>query len=169
MPISDLLPWNREKEKYALQKRDEFDPLDMQREMNQMIETFFEAPFTPAHMRRWLDEDTSFTPRVDVSESETEISIRADLPGMEEKDIHLTVESNTLTISGEKQMEKEEKERTFHRVERRFGSFTRTIGLPESMDYERIHASFKNGVLTVKIPKPESTVTQRKRIPIKAG
>jgi len=169
MPISDLLPWNRDKEKYAMQKREEVDPLDLQREMNRMIESFFDDPFRPLSTRRWLDEDRGFAPRMDVSESDKEICIRADMPGMDEKDIQISLENNTLTISGEKRTEKEEKGQTYHRMERRYGSFSRSIGLPEGVDFDKIDAKFKNGVLTVKLPKPEAVVTQRKRIPIKAG
>jgi len=169
MPISDLLPWNRDKEKYAIQKREEYDPLDMQREMNRMIESFFEDPFRPVSMKRWFDEDRSFMPRLDVSESDTEISIRADMPGMDEKDIHLSLENDTLTISGEKRIEKEEKDKTYHRMERRYGSFSRSVDLPSGVDIDKIEAKFKNGVLTVKIVRPETAVVQRKRIPIKAG
>lgn len=169
MPISDLLPWNRDKEKYAMQKREDADPLELQQEMNRMIESFFEDPFRPLSMRKWLDDDRGFSPRMDVSESDKEICIRADMPGMDEKDIHLSLENNTLTISGEKRVEKEEKGLTYHRMERSYGSFSRSIGLPEGVDFDRIDAKFKNGVLTVNIPKPETTAVQRKRIPIKAG
>lgn len=169
MPISDLLPWNRDKEKYALQKREEYDPLDMQREMNRIIESFLEDPFRPVSMQRWFDEDRTFMPRLDVSESETEISIRADMPGMDEKDIHLALENDMLMISGEKRIEKEEKGKTYHRMERRYGSFNRSVELPSGVDFDKIEAKFKNGVLTIKITKPETAVVQRKRIPIKAG
>jgi len=169
MPISDLLPWNRDKERYAIQRSDELDPLDFQRQMNRMFDTFFDEPFRPGMLRPLSETSGNFAPRLDISETDTEIRINADLPGMDENDIHLTLENNELTISGEKKTEKEEKGRTFHRLERRYGSFTRTIDLPIEVNIDQIDASFKKGVLVVTIPKPKETVSQRKRIPIKAG
>jgi HSP20 family protein len=169
MPISDLLPWNRDKEKYALQKRDEFDPFDLSRQMDAMMQDFFNQPFGMEPLRRALENESGFVPRMDISESEKEIQISADLPGLDEKDIHLTVENHHLTISGEKQSEVNEKDRTYHRVERRYGAFSRTIELPTDVEIEKIDASFKKGVLKVSIPKPAGSVSERKRIPIKAG
>lgn len=169
MPISDLLPWNRDKEKYAIQKRDEMDPFNMQHQMNQMFEEIFNVPNGCRPMQGMMNVENSFSPRLDISESDQEIRINADLPGLDEKDIHLSVENNQLTISGEKKFESEEKDRTYHRVERRYGSFSRRIGLPENVEVDKIDASFKKGVLMIIIPKPAEVESQRKRIPIKAG
>jgi HSP20 family protein len=169
MPISDLLPWNRDKEKYAIQRRDEFDSLDTQHQMNRMMDNFFDTPFGFGPFRRMFDMEDNFIPRMDVSESDQEVRITTDLPGLDEKDIHLTIENNRLTVSGEKKAETEEKDRTYHRVERHYGSFSRIIDLPEGVDPDKIEASFKKGVLEIIIPKPAESVSQKKRIPIKAG
>ncbi len=166
MPISDLLPWNRDKEKYAIQKRDDLNPFEMQ---HQMMDEFFNEPFGFKAMRRMLENQDNFMPGMDISESDKEIRISTDLPGLDEKDIQLTVENNRLTISGEKKFESEDKDRTYHRVERRYGSFSRTIELPEDVEVDKIDASFKKGVLIITIPKPAEVISQRKRIPIKAG
>lgn len=95
-------------------------------------------------------------PAVDILEKEGNLVLRADLPGMTEKEIDLKLEGNTLTLKGERKMESEDKNTSYHRVESFYGSFTRVFRLPETVDSEKIKADFKNGVLTVTIPqKPE--------------
>lgn len=169
MPINDLLPWNRDKEKYALQKREDSSVNDFERQVNQMFADFFGEPFGMAPASNWMDLGEGFSPRMDISESDDEIRVKADLPGMDENDIHLSLEGNYLVISGEKKSEVEDKDRTYHRVERRYGSFSRSIELPAEVDPNKVEATFKKGVLTVIIPKPDEVISQRKRIPIKAG
>ena len=102
MPITDLLPWSRDKERYSEQKNDALDPVEIQR---QLLKEFFEDTPTPFGMRRWMERQDQFVPRMDISESDREILINVDLPGMDEKDIELTVENHQLTISGEKKFE----------------------------------------------------------------
>ncbi len=169
MPVSDLLPWNREKDKYAVQRRQEYDPLDFQREMNRMIEDFFQEPFAMTPFRRKGEMQAEFSPRMDISETDKDIRITVDLPGMDEKDINITLENGVISISGEKKVEKEEKERSYHRVERSYGSFRRSFELPGEVDFDKVEATFKKGVLEVVIPKPTQTVSSRKRIEVKAG
>lgn len=166
MPITDLLPWNRDKEKYSMQKWDALDPFEMQRQM--MREFFGDFPSAFGSSRDQEGSD-AFVPRMDISESDKEIMIHVDLPGMDDKDIDLTVENHQLTISGEKKFENEEKGRTYHRVERRFGSFLRRIQLPDDTETDQIKATFQKGVLVIQVPKPTQSVSQRKQIPIKLG
>ena len=90
---------------------------------------------------------------LDVSETDNEFTVTADLPGLEEKDINVEVSNNILRIGGEKKLDHEEKGKNFHRIERVSGSFDRSIQLPSPINEENIQASFKNGVLTITLPR----------------
>lgn len=113
----------------------------------------------------------SFAVRSNVSETDSEVCMTADLPGVEQKDIDVSVTDNRITIKGEKKSEKEEKKedngREFHRIERSAGSFQRTMTLPFKIDADTVKADFKNGVLTVTIPKPAGSVAETKKIEVK--
>lgn len=95
------------------------------------------------------------SPAMDVSEDKNVLRVTAELPGLENKDIAIEVKNHVLTIRGEKRIESESKDRSFHRIERRYGSFYRALALPETVDSGRIDATFKNGVLTLTMPKRE--------------
>ena len=116
--------------------------------------------------------NNALTVQSNVSETDGEICITAELPGMEQKDIHVTVSGNTITIKGEKKSEEEEKKedegRQFHRMERSYGSFCRTMRLPFEIDADAIAAEFKNGLLTVTIPKPAEAIEKEKKVQIKS-
>jgi HSP20 family protein len=111
----------------------------------------------------------SYVPAVNVTETETEYKVTAELPGIEPKDIELTFNRGSLMISGEKKQEHEETERGYHRVERSYGRFQRGVQLPEEVDGEKIEADFKNGVLTVTVPKLPELKESKRRIQIKSG
>jgi HSP20 family protein len=108
-------------------------------------------------------------PAVDVIESEKGYEITADLPGMDEKNIEVKVSDGVLTMKGERQEEKEEKKKDYYLQERSFGSFQRSFELPESVDADKIEASFKKGVLTVKLPKKPEAQKPAKKIEVKAA
>jgi HSP20 family protein len=167
MPISDLLPWNRERSKYELQRRDEQNLMDLQNEMNSMFEEFFSNPFSMSPIRKGMEIQDKFIPGIDVSETEKEILISADLPGMDEKDIHLAIEGDVLTLSGKKVQETTTKNTQIHSIERSYGSFSRSISLPSKVDIDKIDASFNKGVLKIKIPKKATNASLVKKIPIK--
>src|SRR5579862_4805481 len=95
----------------------------------------------------------AFVPPVDIYEDEHSIQLKLEVPGVDEKDLDIRVENNTLTVSGERKFEKEEKEENFHRVERRYGSFTRSFTLPNTVDAEKVSADYTNGVLTLQLAK----------------
>ncbi len=103
-------------------------------------------------------------PSLDLSETDSAIEVRMDLPGIkaEEIDIHLT--NNTLTVSGERKEEKEEKGRTYHRVERRQGSFSRTVTLPCCVEDSKVDAQYKDGILTIKMPKSEEAKSRKVKV-----
>ena len=117
----------------------------------------------------WKRELTwAATPAVDIAESDKSYEITAELPGMDEKNIEVKLSNGSLTIRGEKQEEKEEKKKDYCVQERRFGSFERTFGLPEGVDRDKIEATFKKGVLTVKLPKTAEAQKAEKKITVKA-
>jgi HSP20 family protein len=121
----------------------------LQTEMNRLFNAAFDTPSTgtPA-ARRW-------TPAMDLLETDEQFVLRADLPGMSEPDVSVELEDNVLTVSGERKGEQEEKREGFYRVERAFGSFSRSLTLPKGVDPEGVNARFDRGVLEVRIPKPE--------------
>lgn len=108
-------------------------------------------------------------PDVDVTETDTELRITAELPGMEEKDIEIELSGNLLTVRGEKKEEREETKKDYHISERRYGSFRRTLQVPESVNTAKIGAAMKNGVLTVVLPKTEEAKTKTRKISIEKG
>ena len=122
----------------------------LQSEMNRLFNTAFDTP-SPASgnaARRWM-------PAMDLVESPDHFVLRADLPGMGEDDVQIEFEDGTLTVSGERKSEHEEREEGFHRVERAFGAFSRSLTLPKGIDADAVTASFDRGVLEIRVPKPE--------------
>ncbi len=109
----------------------------------------------------------AFSPSVDVKESEGEFTIRAELPGVEEKDIEVTVTGDSVTIKGEKNEEKEDKGESYYYMERSYGSFNRVIPLSAETDADKAQASFKNGVLNITIPKSQAAKEKGTKVPIK--
>jgi HSP20 family protein len=96
---------------------------------------------------------SSFAPAVDIYEDEHNVTLKIEVPGIEEKDIDVRIENNTLTVHGERKIEKEEKEENYRRVERQYGSFTRTFTLPTTVDSEKVSANYDKGVLKIALPK----------------
>ena len=132
----------------------------LQNEMNRLFGSAFDTP-TPGNggaLRRWM-------PAMDLVETADHFVLRADLPGMSEEDVNIEVEERVLTISGERKAEHTENKDGYHRVERAFGSFSRSLTLPEGVNAEAVAATFDRGVLEVRIPKPE----QRKPRKISIG
>ncbi len=162
MVMKSLIPWKREEERNDLVQYSD-DPLwQMRNRMNQLFRSFYDEPFS----MDLFQEDDIFSPRIDLSETEKEYTVVVDLPGLDENDIDLSYSRNILSICGAKQQEKEEKGRQYHRIERYSGQFQRDIPLQEEIDEENIEALFKNGVLTIHLPKMEDS-TQKKKISIK--
>ena len=129
------------------------------REMDRLFERFFgELPSLELPGMSWA-------PHLDVTETKDSLVVKAELPGLEAKDLDVSVSGNALTIKGEKKTEKEEKDEHHHLIERSYGAFSRTVQLPAPVASEKIKAAFKNGVLTITLPKTEEA--KRKAIPIK--
>src|ERR1700736_2026033 len=123
----------------------------MQDRMNRMNRLFRES-HSPEEPEEALTT-TGFAPLVDIYEDEHNITLKIEVPGIDEKDIDVRIENNTLTVHGERKIEKEEKEENFRRVERQYGSFTRSFTLPSSVDSGQVSADYHNGVLKIALPK----------------
>lgn len=139
----------------------------LHREIDQLFDNFFRGfPFSPI-TRGELSPAGFMLPKVDISESRKQYTLTVEVPGVDEKDLELSVEDDTLIIRGEKRYEKTDEDEQFHRVERTYGAFQRVISLPADADADRIEATFKNGVLTITIPKSASAKPPVRRIAIK--
>lgn len=123
------------------------DLMNMQREIGRLFDNFVTEGDDFA--------SAMWAPRVDVMEDKDSYVIRAELPGVSRNDVKITLQENVLTIKGEKKQEKEEKDTDFHRVERSYGSFERSFTLPMSVRSEKIDASYKDGILSITLPKAE--------------
>lgn len=149
--------------KWGLTKRndDSLVGLDsFRRELSDLFDDFFSITPSSLTENKWL-------PTMDVEEDEKSIRVKAEIPGIEEKNLRVTLENRILTISGEKEEEKKEDNKRYVVSERRFGSFYRSIALPEEVDTNGIEAKFKNGVLNIAIPKLETAKPQKIKIDIK--
>jgi HSP20 family protein len=134
----------------------------LQNEMNRLFGTFFDTPTTAVSgngVRRWM-------PAMDLVETDEHFVLRADLPGLGEDDVRIEVEDRTLTLSGEREAEHEANGEGYYRLERASGAFARSLTLPEGVDPEQIAARFENGVLEVRIPKPEQRKPRRVAIQV---
>jgi HSP20 family protein len=142
----------------ALVRWDPIRELDsLQGDMNRLFDRFFESRTPNGTSRRWI-------PAMDLVEKEDHLELRADLPGMSEDDVNIEIKDGVLRISGERRAEEEETREGYRRVERAFGSFTRSVTLPEGIDPNDVKANFENGVLEVSIPKPKESEPTRVQI-----
>ncbi|MBN1579979.1 MAG: Hsp20/alpha crystallin family protein [Anaerolineae bacterium] len=165
MPITDLIPWRKKEPVQQEQERSvqsSGQPFTaFQQEMNRLFDDFFGRsalePF--GALREGWD---MFSPRVDVAETEQDVIVSAELPGLDNQDIDVSLSHGLLTISGEKKQEKEKKGRNYYHVERSYGSFQRSVPLPSEVDAGKVDAVFKNGVLTITLPKAGGTKAGKK-------
>ncbi|MGO8915506.1 MAG: Hsp20/alpha crystallin family protein [Stellaceae bacterium] len=145
-------------------------------DMQRLFDQFWNRGFSPAlprmfdvePMRRYWPSAGFASPAVDFAEDDKAYHITAELPGMSEKDIDVSLSGDTLTIKGEKRDEKEEKAKNYYLSERSYGSFQRSFTLPDGIDRNKIEASFAAGVLTLTVPKTAELVQQQKKIEVKA-
>jgi HSP20 family protein len=130
------------------------------------MDRLFDETFGGRAMTRWPGFQ-GVDLRLDVSETDKEIKVTAELPGVDEKDVEITLTDDLLTIKGEKKVEEERKDDSYHMVERSYGSFARSLRLPFSVDQDKVEARFEKGVLTVRLPKPAEAQRPARRIEIK--
>ncbi len=151
MEIRDLVPWSRSG-----------DLMSLRQEMDNLFDRFFDwRPFGgEGAVSVWR-------PVLDVSETPQQVVVKAELPGMDPKEIDISLHDNILTLRGERKQEKEEKDENYHRVERSYGAFVRSFRLPAEVESEKVDASYKDGVLTIKLKKTAKSAA--KKIEVKAG
>lgn len=116
-----------------------------------------------------FENGRTLTPKIDVAESKDGVEVVAELPGVDEKDVEVTLVDDMLTIRGEKKIERDEKDRNWHVIERGYGSFSRTVALPYEPDPAKVEAKFEKGVLHIRMPKPAEVAKKERKIEIKAG
>lgn len=149
-PTRELAPWTT-------------DLWNMQREINRLFDNFFrggvqdEGTFGPSY----------WTPAVDIAEHDNEYVVKVELPGVSKDDVKITIESNVLTIRGEKKQDRETKNDNYHRVERMYGSFQRSFTLPSTVRNDKIDAVYKDGILTITLPKAEEAKPKQIEVKVK--
>jgi HSP20 family protein len=153
----ELIPWRRrERETFPMSVHRDF-----RREFDALINRFFgEERLLPGFIQ-------GFSPAIDLSESDDDFTVKAEIPGVGPKDLDISLTGDVLTIKGEKKEEKEEKEKGVHRVERTFGRFSRSFSLPCEVQEAKIEAKFENGVVTIKLPKAETAKKKSIQIDMK--
>ncbi|HUF55285.1 MAG TPA: Hsp20/alpha crystallin family protein [Thermohalobaculum sp.] len=168
MQIKDLLPWARRETAGDVKATAEQPLAELQRQMNAAFESFWrgaERPFGGLD----LPVGGEGVPRSDVVETADGIEISVELPGMEQGDVEVSLAGDSLTIKGEKKIEKQEEKRGYYVSERSYGSVYRTIPLPPGVDTDKAEATFRNGVLTVKLPQTAEAKEKVKRVEVKSA
>ena len=136
-------------------------------EMDRLFDSFLGGVPSLTSLRQGFSGAQVMTPTLDVKENEKEIVVKADLPGMDEKDINLTIHNGVLSLRGEKKSEHTDERENYHVMERSYGSFQRSIRLPDTIDEDKAEARFDKGVLIITLPKRPETVSAQKKIEIK--
>lgn len=171
MSIRDLIPFKQLGKKNIPAKRGDIDPfVSLHREIDRIFENFsrgfLDFPmFSKGMFTQQAEGD--FIPSADVTEDEKNIRVTMELPGMDENDVHVSLTQNELVVRGEKLTEHEDKGKEKTRSERLYGSFYRSVPLPDTIDGNKADASFKKGVLIITIPKKEQAQKQTKTIPVR--
>ncbi|PYL08281.1 MAG: hypothetical protein DME33_07725 [Verrucomicrobia bacterium] len=156
-----IVPSRRNDERSLARRAD--DPFNyLRNQINRVFDDFWGESWLEPHR----EMAAGFWPQVDVTETEKEIKVSAEIPGVEPKDLDVSVEDGMLTIKGEKKYEREEKEKGQYRMERSYGSFERAIELPAEVDESKAKAEFKKGVLRLTLPKRPGAPSRRKKIPV---
>jgi HSP20 family protein len=155
MAMRDLIPWRRERLPVRREAQDPF--LAFRQEMDRMFDEFATGSMLAPFGKEWA----AFEPRVDVVETDQEVQVTAELPGLDAEDVDLTLSHNVLTIKGEKKHEHEEKGENYYRAERSYGSFQRSLALPQGVEMDAAQAAFDKGVLTVTFPKTAAEASQK--------
>lgn len=132
-----------------------WDPFRELQDMSQRLNQIFARPFDGLGGGREMLTVAEWSPAVDVSETDSEYVIKAELPEVKKEDVKVTMEEGVLTLEGERKQEKEEKGKRYHRIERSYGSFMRSFELPDNVDTSKAKAEFKDGMLTLSLPKTE--------------
>ena len=161
MELNDLVPFRHRRRQAA--RSTALNPFEhMHEEMDRMFEDFLPQAFNV----RGVDQRVGLLASIDLSETDDALELKADLPGMKEDEIDVTLRGNALLISGERKLDSEERRKNYYRSERAYGAFSRTIPLPCEVDEDHIDARFKKGVLTVHMPKSSEAREHQRKIKI---
>ncbi len=168
---STLVPVRRTQGLSSFPESGAFNPmLELRREMNRLFDSAFRGfGLSPFGSDTPLTASVYLKPQVDISATEKEYCIAVEVPGVSEKDVKVEVANNVMTIRGEKKLEKEDKGENYYRMERAYGSFQRVLSLPEDAQHEDVQATFKNGVLTIKMPRKALPKVEVKAIEVKSA
>ena len=140
----------------------EWDPVrDLQEFENRLAGFFGRTPVRTNGDKNEAITVAEWAPLVDITEDEKDYVLKAELPGIRKEEVKVSIENGVLSISGERKVEKEEKNKKYHRVERSYGSFARSFALPENVDAEKVSAAYKDGLLTVTVAKSEKAQTKQ--------
>ena len=185
MELKKLAPWNwfknedemdhavpvRHGEKRQLYAGRHHDPMvQIHRDIDNIFDQFFRGwGFPQREVFGNFPADSLFKPKVDLSAAEQEYLLTVEIPGVSEKDVMVDINNNTMTIKGEKRQETEDKDKNYYRIERSYGAFQRVLALPEDVDQENIKACFKNGVLSITMPRKSLPAAEVKKVEITAG
>lgn len=164
MNFGSLIPW-RSKSQSMARRDDFFDPMfSLRREVDRIFDEFFNGFGS-------FGDGAGLSPRpvVDIADNDKELVITAEIPGLDEKDLDVSLAGDLLTIKGEKKAEHEERNGGAYYMERRYGSFSRSVRLPFQVDDQDVEAKYEKGVLTIRIPKPIEMQKAVRRIPINAS
>ena len=160
-----LIPWRGKQHDPAV---GEPSPIGALRsEIDRLFDSFVREPL--GNVEWPFSGEGKWAPAIDVAESENEVTVRAEVPGIDPDDLSVTLTGNQLVLSGEKKEEKEDKGKNFYRMERAYGSFQRSVPLPVEVEADKVEAKFKKGVLTITLPKTAEAQKQTKQIPVKTG
>jgi HSP20 family protein len=168
MDFGSLIPWRERSSMPTARRDDMLDPfVSLRREVDRMFDDFFNN--SARGLRGTGNDWRAVTPTIDLAEDEKELVVTAELPGLNEKDFEVTLSGDVLTIRGEKRAEQEEKKGGATYIERRFGSFARSIRLPFEVRDEKVDARYDKGVLTIRVPKPPEVQRVTRRIAVRAA
>lgn len=169
MDFKSLVPWRNNKSSVPTTRDEYLDPfVSLRREMDRMFDDFFTG-FGNGRALQSAGGWTGMTPMIDVVESDKEVVVTAEMPGLDDKDFEVTLTGDLLTIKGEKKSEHEEKNGNAAYMERRYGAFARTVRLPFEVGNEKVDAKYDKGLLTVRVPKPVEAQRAVRRIEVKAA
>ncbi|KJU83677.1 heat shock protein Hsp20 [Candidatus Magnetobacterium bavaricum] len=158
MDFKGLVPWGFARKRH----KDEDSLLSIHRDISGLLSDFWGGFEVGPFGRQW----GGFDPRVNVTEDDTTVKVSAELPGLDEKDIDVSLTRDSLTIKGEKKEETEEKATGYYHVERSYGAFSRTVSLSCDIDHDKVEANFKKGVLVVTLPKTAEACKEKRKITV---
>lgn len=163
MKLNSIIPWKKDHRQLSHLPAGNDPWALLHHRMNSLFDDFFGGPLpTPFGGDR-------FAPQIDLSETDNEVRITAELPGLDEKDVEVTLLDNVLTLKGEKKEEHEEEKEDHYHSERSYGFFERSVQLPDGVDTDKVEAKFKKGVLKIAIPKKPGTQSGRRKIELQPG